>query len=286
MDNRNTLIAISLCFLFLCLVFAGVRGCTKNSDSKLPNIVKKQVNNTTAQKEKDKTGYSHSYDSGANTGYYSTSSSSDNYYEDADDTHTTPPAILSKSEKEAMERKRQDKKEKIRKAAIEWLKQKTSNTALCQQTIERYKVKSHQGFANGTVALRNKDYKTALNYFNQTVKDPEATAITKYFAINNMMIIAQRMKDIELYFIAARMNAALCAKEDLTLLGIQKNSNHLEWVNRVEKTIKARNDKTAFQECVQAKLDEYQSSIDRSEAEMKVREEIEYYTELYKEMLE
>ncbi len=223
-----------------------------------------------------------SYSGGSSGGSYSTSDTYDSDYAE----EVSPPELLSEKEKEKMRKKREKNRKKLRANAKEWLKHKTNDPSLCIQTIEKYKIKSHQGFTNGTVALRNKDYKTAIKYFNETIKDTNASPVTKYFALSNMMTIAQQTKDIKLYFIAARMSAMLCATEDLSALGIKKDTHQLDWVEKVEKTINARNDQKYFEECVKMKMDLYEGGVTREDAEADVRDDIAFYTNLYKEMLE
>ena len=100
------------------------------------------------------------------------------------------------------------------------------------------------------------------------------------------MTIAYETKDLDLYFIAARMNAVMCAKEDLSVLGIKKSDHQLNWVDKVENSIKARNDPKYFEECVKMKMVFYKYGINRIEAEREVRKDIKLYTNLYKELIE
>ncbi len=197
-----------------------------------------------------------------------------------------PPALLTEEDIKSLKKRRDAKRELIQKNAVEWLKNKTSDPNFCQETIEKYKIRSHQGFVNGTYAFMHEDYDAALKFFNETIKDSEASAITKYFAIQNIMKIAYKKKDFELFFIAARMNATMCATGDLALLGIKKDTHQLEWVEKVERSLRARNNQKYFEECVQAKLDYYQDGINREEAEKEVKKDIALYSDLYKELIE
>lgn len=267
------------------LLFACSRGCKSKDEPsyeiKRPKVQQNQEN----QADKDESDNKYTPYSG---GGYSGSSSGDSGYSDYSDysESVSPPELLSEKEKAKMLKKREENRKKLRANAIEWLKHKTNDPSLCIQTIEKYKIKSHQGFTNGTVALRNKDYNSAIKFFNETVKDANASPVTKYFALSNMMTIAQQTKDVKLYFIAARMSAMLCATEDLSALGIKKDTHQLEWVEKVEKTIYARNDPKYFEECVKLKMDLYEGGVTREDAEEDVRDDIAFYTDLYKEMLE
>ena len=254
------------------------RGCKEDkrpSNVYFPTTPKQ--NKTDSEKKENNNDYP-SYDGGS--GF--SQSSSYTYEEEV----VSPPALLTKEDKAKMKKKREESRRKLRENADIWLKSKTNDPSLSIQTLEKYKIKSHQGFTNGTVALRSKDYNTAIKYFNETVKDKDASAVTKYFALSNMMVIAQKTKDIKLYLLAARMSALLCATEDLSALGIPKSNHQLEWVEKVENTILARNDKKYFEKCVQLKMDFYGAGVTREDAEADVREDIAFYTDLYKEMLE
>ena len=264
--------------ILLLLVFACSKGCgSKEPPIKKPTVIQETPNdNTVIEDDYQELDYSHSSSSSSSGG-----SSSSFYQEDAQ-----PPALLTEEDIKNIQKRRQKSREKLNKNAIEWLKHKTNDPRFCQQTLEKYKIKSHQGFVNGSYAFMKKDYKNAIKYFNETIKDPNASTITKYFALQNMMNIAYETKDLELYFIAARMNALLCAKEDLSILGIEKGTHQLEWVEKVEKTLKARNDPKYFQECVKMKLEFYKYGMKPEQAEKEVKKDIQLYSNLYKELIE
>lgn len=276
MDNKQiTIAAICGMLLLLTLVFACSKGCgSKESPIKKVTVTHETPKvNTIIEKDYDKTPQSQSSYSGGNSSFY--------IQEDVQ-----PPALLTEEDINNIKKRRQQSREKLNKNAIEWLKNKTNDPRFCQQTLEKYKVKSHQGFVNGSYAFMKKDYKNAIKYFNETIKDPNASVITKYFALQNMMNIAYETKDLELYFIAARMNALMCAKEDLSILGIEKSTHQLDWVEKVEKSLKARNDPKYFAECVKMKLDFYKYGMEKEQAEREVKKDIELYSNLYKELIE
>ena len=278
MDNKQiTIAAVCGMLMLLLLVFACSKGCgKKETPIKKPIVTPKASNvGTVIEDDYHEKEYS-SYSSSSGGG-----SSSSFYQEDAQ-----PPALLTEEDIRNIQRRRERSREKLSKNAIEWLKNKTNDPRFCQQTLEKYKIKSHQGFVNGSYAFMKKDYKTAIKFFNETIKDPNASVITKYFALQNMMNIAYETKDLELYFIAARMNALMCAKEDLSILGIEKSTHQLDWVEKVEKSLKARNDPKYFEECVKMKLDFYKYGMKREQAEREVKKDIELYSNLYKELIE
>ena len=276
MDNKQiTIAAICGMLLLLTLVFACSRGCgSKETPTPRPRVTQQpKIDNNVPEEEYYEPKSSDSSYSGGGTSYY--------IQEDAQ-----PPALLTEEDIKNIQRRRAKSREKLSKNAVEWLKNKTNDPRFCQQTLEKYKIKSHQGFVNGSYAFMKKDYKTAIKYFNETIKDSEASVVTKYFALQNMMNIAYETKDLELYFIAARMNALLCAKEDLSVLGIEKSAHQLDWVEKVEKTLRARNDPKYFDECVKMKLDFYKYGMKKEQAEKEVKKDIEFYSNLYKELLE
>ncbi|MBQ3644879.1 MAG: hypothetical protein II961_09810 [Candidatus Riflebacteria bacterium] len=303
MDNKNiTIIAVCASLILLTLIFACSKGCgdkskySTNKGSGSNNFSDYSGGNSKGGRSSKYGSYSGSDNDsdletyGQSGGYSSYSGGGSTYGESSSDyteeTAAQPPALLSDEDIKRLQKRRQESLDKLNKNAVEWLKNKTNDPRFSQKTIEKYKIKSHKGFVNGSYALMNKDYKTAIKLFNETVKDPEATVVTKYFALQNLMTIAYETKDLELYFIAARMNALMCAKEDLSVLGIKKNTHQLDWVEKVEKSIKAKNDPKYFEECVKMKMEFYKFGINRAEAEKEVQKDIQLYTNLYKELLE
>lgn len=195
----------------------------------------------------------------------------------------------------ALLKKRYEEEERrLKEASFRLAENKLKDPTLDPQALEQYKIKANKDFTRGMLARKKKDYKLAIRSFNDVLKDKATSPITRYFALQNLMDIAKENHDMELYFIAARMNANLQATEDLSLIGIEKNEDALEWVTRVELTLKAINDQKSFEECVKLKLyKENETSggnvvIDessRKEAEEAVRRDIAYYSETYKELL-
>ena len=91
--------------------------------------------------------------------------------------------------------------------------------------------------------------------FFKILKDKDTSPVSKHFACNMLMDIAMKIKDPELYFIAARAKGKLEATEDLTILGVEKGSTFtLDWCDKVENLLKARNDPKYFDICVKQKL--------------------------------
>ena len=221
-----------------------------------------------------------SYSGGSSGGYYS-SESSDDSIED-----NKPLTILTDEESAQMIAEYKKQEEILEREAAKLLEEQLKK-ADSPKAIEQYKLKSNKNYVAGKNARRRKDYEQAIKLFNEVCKDPNSSPVTKYFAISNLMGIAQEMKDLELYFIAARMNAALCAKEDLKVLGIEKTNDLFEWANKVEMSLKARDDKTAFDECVRVKIENYKlKKLSQKEAEELVRKDIKLYSNIYKEFFE
>ncbi len=248
------------------------------SDSELLNKYDNLASYEIAESKNNNVSSSNKMSSGSRSSSYGSS-----YYPDEG---TTPPSLLSEKDKSQMQSKLEKDQKVLRENAIKWLNAKINDSKFSQQTIEKYKIKANQSFVNGSVAFKNKQYNVAIKNFNDVLKDKEASPVTKYFALSNLMNIAMETKDFELYFIAARMNAALCATEDLSVLGIEKSTHQLEWVEKVENSIRAKKDQKYFDKCVQAKLDFYRGGIDQEEAIEETKRDIVVYTEIYKELIE
>lgn len=274
MDNKNTIIAISAALILLMLVFA----CSTKKEPSKPKINFPSTQTTTTNQSSNKEdGYRPSRGSSAS------SHSGGSYYTDES---KAPPAILTEAEKKVMKERRKKQRIKLAKAAEEWLKHKSNDVSLCDNTREKNKIKSHQGFTNGSYAKRNHDYKTAIKCFSDTYKDENATAYTKYFAACNLKDIARETGDFDLYFIAARMEAKLIATEDLSILNIEKSTLEFDWIDKVETSLKAKKDPKAFEALVKMKMDQYGEGCDRQEAEEEAKQDIEYYSEMFKELIQ
>ena len=141
-------------------------------------------------------------------------------------------------------------------------------------------------------AFEEKDYDTAIVSFNEVLKDKSSTAVTKYFACSELMDLAMEKKDMDLYFIAARMRANLISKEDLDVIGVEKDEDAMEWVDNLENILKAKKDKKYYDICVQLKIREAEESGFEITEEVKneiiedVEKDISYYSGLYKELIE
>ena len=125
--------------------------------------------------------------------------------------------------------------------------------------------------------------------FSEVLKDKEATPLAKYYASWNLMEIARETSNFELFFLAARTRASLIAKEDLSIIDIEKTNDVMEELDVVENSLKAIKDPKYFDICVKNKLKGYDNITIRKEdeelARKRVKEDIEYYSRVYKELI-
>ncbi len=136
MDNKQiTIAAVCAMLILLTLVFACSKGCEKKeSPSQRVTVTQGDPNDNTIIEEdyEEKPSYQSSYSGGGggDTSFY--------VQEDAQ-----PPALLTEADIKSIQKRRQKSREKLHKNAVEWLKNKTNDPRFCQQTIEKYKIKSH-----------------------------------------------------------------------------------------------------------------------------------------------
>ena len=298
LDNKQiTIIAVCGMLVLLTLVFACSKGCGKESSSTNKTDSsntfvefsgnKNQRSGISKYGDKDSDEYSsgdsRSSYSGGHSGGSSGSSSSGSSSDSSDEVEDI--TILTEADKARMSKVYEEERKNIEKEAAKWLEEKIKE-ADSPKALEQYKLKANKNFVAGKNARRQKDYKQAIKYFNEVCKDPNSTAVTKYFAISNLMGIAQEMKDLELYFIAVRMNAKLCEKEDLSVLGIEKTHDLFAWANKAEKSLKAQNDRNAYDECVRIKIENSLTKLSQKEAEKLVNKDIALYSNIFKEFFE
>ena len=269
MDNNNIIIAVCVLCLLMTLLFACSRGCSQKTEKKevvtQPKIFRP---------EKEDKHYSE------NT-YSSNSSKSSSYGK--------PPALLSRDDKERLEKKYKENREKINKLKKEEIEKQLKDPNLSPVAKEQIRLRTNPSFVKGMYAFNKQDYKTAINSFNEIVKDPNTTPISKYFACSQLMEVAKRMKDLDLYFIAARMRAKLEAEEDLSMLGVEKGTFSLEWCAKVENSLRAKNDPKYFDICVELKLANATGEVSpkiRRMAEEEVKKDIKFYSKQFKELIE
>ncbi len=282
-DNKKIIIiAVCCCCLLMTMIIACSKGCGKKEDKKVVVVPKQNFINNEDEEIKDYKS-ENSYSSPIR------SSGSSSY---SDESSGTPPALLTEEEKAEMAKSLEKDIEKINQLKKEWFEKKLKESDNSKTAFEQMKLRSNPSFLKGMNAIEQKDFDTAILSFNEILKDNNATPVSKYFACSKLMDVAMEKKDIDLYFIAARMRANLIMKDDLEVLGIEKDEDAMEWVDKVENTLKARNDKKYYDICVQLKMREIEESgfeVDaetRTEIEQSVDHDIKYYSDLYKELIE
>ncbi len=274
MDNKQiTIIAVCGMLMLLTLVFACSKGCSKKTERKIITKPNTYVPPTVKKEEEEEYHQpSYSYSSGFS------SSSGD------------APAVLTDEDKAELVKKYDENKKILDKLKKEWMEEKLKDPNVSPVAKEQYKLRSNPNFIMGMQAMENNDFKTAITNFSQILKDKETSPISKYFACDTLMDIAMRIKDPELYFIAARAKGKLEATEDLTMLGVEKkNMSTLDWCDKVEKLLKARNDPKYFDMCVKERLANQKEPIPKevlARAKKQVEKEIKGYSRRFKELIE
>ncbi len=148
--------------------------------------------------------------------------------------------ICSKDELEQIKKDKEAAQAELVKAKEEWIQNKINDESLDITTREKYKLLNNQQLANGTMFMRQKNYTDAVKQFNEVVNDETATPLTKYFALESIENIAKILKNKELYFTAAKMRGKLVATADLSVIGQQKKTDYLDWINESEKLLSAK----------------------------------------------
>ncbi|MBP5470465.1 MAG: hypothetical protein J6Z11_14615 [Candidatus Riflebacteria bacterium] len=273
LEDNKTIIAVCALCLMMTLLFACSRGCSKKEPKKV--VVTPPKNKEVVEFIEEEKEYKEPVTSSRSSRGNSGSSGN-------------PPALLSEEEKAKMAKRDEENLEKLNRLKKEWMEEKLKDPNLSPVAREQYLLRSNPNFVVGMKALENNDFKTAIKNFNEIAQDEKTTPISKYFACKSLMEVAVKMKDFELYFIAARMKAKLEATEDLSMLGVEKNTYSLDWCDKVENTLKARDDPKYFEICVKLKLKKYDEVTAKMEekARKDVEKDIKFYTRQFKELIE
>ena len=291
-ENKNTIIIASVVCVLLVVIILATRGCSKKQEEKRV-IVAPQKFIKNEEKEIEKSSPSYSY-SGGSSGY-----SSGDYGD--------PPALLTEEDKKELAKNYEEDNKVIATLKKEWMENKLSDPNLNAVAREQFKLRSNPAFANGMKAFEKEDYAASAGFFNEILKDPNTSPVSKYFACMKLMDIAMKKKDLDLYFMAANLRASLEEKEDLELLGIVKSSASKNWIKKLEYTLRAKKDPSYFQKCVELKLaktpkenteeigellavspkgKDYNDEKAIDWAKDRVKKEIEFYSDKYKDLLE
>lgn len=274
MDNKQiTIAAICGMLILLMLVISCSRGCSSKKEPRIVTPKPRTTVTTTPSKidkeDDDRPSYSYSSFSGSRGG--------------------NAPSVLTEEDKVEIARSYEENQELMNKLKKKWMDDKLKDPKVSPVAKEQYKLRSNPNFIIGMQAIDNSDYKTAIQNFNEILKDKNTSPVSKHFACSIIMDIAMQLKDPELYFIAARTKGRLEATEDLSILKIEKGTFTLDWCDRVENTLKAKNDPKYFDICVQKKLAGRKEPISieyREKAKKDVEKDIRFYSEKFKELIE
>ncbi|HMM58834.1 MAG TPA: hypothetical protein PKC25_01750 [Candidatus Rifleibacterium sp.] len=96
-----------------------------------------------------------------------------------------------------------------------------------------------------------------MKQFNEVVNDETATPLTRYFALESIENIAKILKNKELYFTAARMRGKLVATEDLSVIGQEKKTDYIDWIDESEKLLNAKSKPEVYDRLLQETQQHY-----------------------------
>ncbi len=287
MDNKNSIIiAVCAACLLLTIIISCSRGCGKTSKTTTGFSQSETSSGKTTTKTKNQEDYGFPTGSYSGGGNYNNGGGYVPDYSSMESDNGAPPALLSADDKAEMLKFNEEEAKRLQEEAEEWLSNKLKDKSLSAKTIEQYKLKQNQNFNNGMVARYEKNYERAIKEFNEILKDDTASSITKYFALYNLMSIAQELGDLDLFFIAARMRGKLVAEEDLSVIGLEKTNSEIIWAQEAELSLKAKDNNDAFEKLVALKIENFKGKLDRATAEASAKRSIKKYTKLFKDFIE
>ncbi len=173
----------------------------------------------------------------------------------------------------------------IEKAAANWLVSMANDESLSEKTREKYKLKQNRAYVDGMNARKQKNFPLAVKKFHEAIKSPDATPVAKYYSLLNIKTLALKMKDMELFILASKLEAKLIAEENLSVIGITRSDEHLAWVESFEKLMKVRSDPAVLNELVQKRMGELKDKYSREEIEKMIFKEADQYEKIFKELM-
>ncbi len=192
---------------------------------------------------------------------------------------------FSEEEKQAMALRKKEAETLISESAQNWLTTRVNDENLPEKVKEKYRLKTIASYVEGTNLKKRKNYPEALKAFMNALKDPNASPVSKYYTLLNMKTIALKMKDLDLFIAISKSEAELIYEEDLKTIGISKSKEPLEWIENFEKMMKAKRDPSVMADLVQKRMDYTSGKFPREEIEADVKNEIERYESIFKELM-
>lgn len=145
---------------------------------------------------------------------------------------------------------REKAQRKLRRAKEQWLLQQVNNESLNSRTREKYRLKSLDSFTEGMEEFKNGNYDKSIKLLFKSLKDPNATPVSKYMVLLYLRSAANRLKNFELFIEFAKIQAELVQNEDLTPLGIEKSDQSVRYVNELEELYKAATNESDYRKLV------------------------------------
>ncbi|MBI3037633.1 hypothetical protein HYY75_01095, partial [bacterium] len=123
-----------------------------------------------------------------------------------------PVSPVTQEPKEALQKmaqKMSKRQVEIEKTNQAWLQNRINDTSLATQTREVYRLRMIPDLKKGHKALQAGDKIMAMQYFQASLKDPNASPVSKYVTLNYMIDLARQAKDVDQYFSLRKLQATL-----------------------------------------------------------------------------
>jgi len=184
----------------------------------------------------------------------------------------TPDTMAQLEEKASQIRSH---RQKVAEASENWLREKLDDENLADKTKEVYRLRLLPGMKEGIALLEANDYAGALRSFEKALEDPDATPVSKHLIYDYMLQAAGKMKDKMLYASMFKAQAVLQRDQDLSVLGLDKSSQSVEYAEYMTDHLKAANDEATFNKIVERDMKNIgASSADREKVAADVKERI------------
>ncbi|MDD3420606.1 MAG: hypothetical protein PHE78_08465 [Candidatus Gastranaerophilales bacterium] len=274
-EEQKKLLTIGV--IAILLVLAMFVMCSKSPNQKKSGSGKNTSNASSNNRNVTSNKTENQQDSVHST-HYSTSNSS-NYYA----TKEVEVPVFSAKTLENNKRF----KEKALTRQREYIKKRTQELLDDPKTSPAKKLKARlitsKSYVEAFTAFKNKDYKTAIKAYHAVFADENSTPEMKYIALEGLQDSSRKIKDLELFILAAKEMGKLIKSADLSLLDITKTEDYYEWSLRFETFMKADLDISLRQRLIDDEMKQYM--VTRAKAERTVQRQITTYKSLFKEFV-
>jgi hypothetical protein len=149
---------------------------------------------------------------------------------------------------------RQSAEKKLRIAQEKYLLDIINNESFNQRTREKYRLRSLDSYVDGMKAFDKGNYEESIKLLAKTLKDPNATDVSRYLVLIYLRSAAHRIRNFDLFLEFSRAQSRLVQSKDLSMLGIEKTDSALAFCDDMEELYKAAIDNKGYNKALEKRI--------------------------------